>query len=586
MALHRSGQLDAARSCYKKILQRDPKHFDTLHLFGMLCMQVGQPELAVAMLKRAVALNSNVAQLHSILGAALEALGSLDSALASYDKALALQANLAETHYNRASVLRKKGRPEEALKDYDAAIALAPGFAEASYNQGLVLDELERPLEACASYERAITAKADFAAAYFNWGLTLRRLGRLPEALASFDGALAANPEFAQARYSRGLVLHTLNLPEEALAEFDTAVALVPNYAEAYRAKALLLHELQRPEDAIASFDLSLVHCPGDPIALAGRGLSFLLSGRLDEGWRDYEWRLSSPDLTDDMRGGDAPVWRGEPLATRTLYVHSEQGFGDTLQFCRYVPLLGAGASVIFEVQPALKRLLASLPGSARVIARGEPVPTFDLHCSLLSVPGIYATTLETIPAAVPYLAADAAAVALWRERLAGLQGLKVGLTWAGAPRLHRPHAAAIDKRRSVSLDMMAPLSEVTGVTFVSLQKGSPAAQTISPPRGMALVDFTAELNDFADTAALVGALDLVISVDTSVAHLAGAMGKAVWLLNRHDTCWRWLMNRDDSPWYPTLRQFRQSTAGDWSGVMQSARDALAALVRDRSSHD
>jgi hypothetical protein len=242
--------------------------------------------------------------------------------------------------------------------------------------------------------------------------------------------------------------------------------------------------------------------------------------------------------------------------------------------------MIGEGGRLVFEVPASLKRVMASLalPAGARVIARGDPIPPFDLHCALLSLPAILGTTLDTIPT-TPYLTPDPPAAKHWRERLRGRPGLKVGLVWSGGQRPEQPGAAAIDRRRSVTLAAMAPLAEVPGITFISLQKGPPAAQAAAPPSGMTILDITAELDDFADTAALMDDLDLVISVDTSVAHLAGALGKPVWLLNRFDTCWRWLLDRDDSPWYPTLRQFRQPAPGDWASVMRAIRDALHAMA-------
>jgi hypothetical protein len=267
------------------------------------------------------------------------------------------------------------------------------------------------------------------------------------------------------------------------------------------------------------------------------------------------------------------------------LLLHAEQGFGDTLQFCRYASLVGAKARVILEVQPPLVRLCSSLAGVAQIVAQGEPLPAFDLHCPLMSLPLAIGTTLDTVPCEVPYLAAAPELVAGWRKRLAGLDGLRVGLVWAGSPRLELD-SSAMDRRRSITLATMAPLGEVSGVSFISLQKGEPAAQSPDAALGLALHDFTASLQDFADTAALIEALDLVISVDTSVAHLAGALGKPIWLLNRFDTCWRWLLNRDDSPWYPQLRQYRQPSPGDWSSVMREVRDALRHRVTGQSSRE
>jgi hypothetical protein len=310
-----------------------------------------------------------------------------------------------------------------------------------------------------------------------------------------------------------------------------------------------------------------------------------LLRGEYAEGWREFEWRWRGGTAEEiKLRGFAEPQWQGEDVAGKTLLLHAEQGFGDTLQFCRYASLVGATARVILEVQPPLVRLCSGLAGVARVVARGEPPPAFDLHCPLMSLPLAVGTTLDTIPSGVPYLAADPELVVGWRERLAGLDGLRVGLVWAGSLR-PEPELSAIDRRRSITLAMMASLGEASGVSFISLQKGEPAAQSANAALGLALHDFTANLQDFADTAALIEALDLVISVDTSVAHLAGALGKPIWLLNRFDTCWRWLLNRDDSPWYPQLRQFRQPSPGDWNSVMRAVRDALqrrAAGDRDQ----
>jgi hypothetical protein len=307
--------------------------------------------------------------------------------------------------------------------------------------------------------------------------------------------------------------------------------------------------------------------------------MALLLSGRFEEGWKEYEWRWKTKMWSSGAREFSAPLWSGEAIGDRTILLHAEQGIGDTLQFCRYAPLIARGTRIILEVQAPLVRLLSRLPGVMQIVARGDNLPPFDVHCPLMSLPLAFGTTLDTIPAATPYLSAAAVLAADWQERLAGLDGLRVGLLWAGAQRLNFPAGATVDRRRSVTLKALAPLGEVSGASFVSLQKDGPAAQAADPPHGLVLHDFTADLHDFEDTAALIVNLDLVISVDTAVAHLAGALGKPVWLLNRFDTCWRWLLNRDDSPWYPTLRQFRQPRSGDWNSPVCAARDALQRLV-------
>jgi hypothetical protein len=295
-----------------------------------------------------------------------------------------------------------------------------------------------------------------------------------------------------------------------------------------------------------------------------------LLAGELTEGWAQYEWRWRLKKQLKHVRPFKQPLWAGEETGGRVLLLHAEQGFGDTLQFCRYAPLVAArGHRVILEVQRPLAPLLTDLPGVERVISHGDPLPHFDLHCPMLSVPGILGTTADTIPSAVPYLAAEPAMVARWRERLAALPGKKVGLVWAGNPNM------SADRRRSIELAQLASLADVPGVSFISLQKGSPALQAIAPPPGLVLHDWTVELSDFAATASLIEALDLVIGVDTSVIHLAGALGKPVWLLNRFDCCWRWLKGCDDSGWYPGLRQFRQSSPGTWAAPIAELQAAL-----------
>jgi hypothetical protein len=278
-------------------------------------------------------------------------------------------------------------------------------------------------------------------------------------------------------------------------------------------------------------------------------------------------------------RDFSAPLWKGEAIGDRTILLHAEQGLGDTIQFCRYAPLMVCGGGTILEVPAPLVRLLSRLPGVSEIVASGNGLPPFDLHCPLLSLPHAFGTTLDTIPAATPYLSADPALAANWQERLVGLDGLRIGLVWAGAQWLNVPGAAAAARRKSTGLQALAPLGEVSGVSFVSLQKHVPAAEAADPPHGLALHDFTSDLHDFEDTAALIVNLDLVISVDTAVAHLAGALGKPVWLLNHFGTDWRWLLNRDDCPWYPTLRQFRQPSPGDWNSAICAARDALQRLV-------
>jgi hypothetical protein len=446
----------------------------------------------------------------------------------------------AAEHCRRGNALLVQARFEEALACYNQVIALDPGHIGALCNRGVVLGRLQRQHEALASFDAAIALKPDCAEAFSNRASALSALDRFEEALESFDRAIALDPGLAQAFYNRAVALARLNRLDEALASYDRAIAAQPDYAQAVFNRALVL----------------------------------LLKGDLAQAWEGYEWRWRGVAGSVPARRFGCPQWRGEDVAGRTILLYQEQGHGDAIQFLRYVPMVAArGARVVLEVSKPLRRLVGQLPGVERVLERGEPVPTADCHSPLLSLPLVFGTTLATIPASVPYLEADAGLVAAWRRRLAPLGGVRVGVVWAGRA------SNSADTRRSIMLAQLAALWDVPGASFVSLQKGDAASQAHSLQAALPMHDWTEELGDFADTAALIAALDLVISVDTAVLHLAGALGKPVWLLNRFDTCWRWLLDRDDSPWYPTLRQFRQARPGDWDSVIAAVRPALIELI-------
>jgi len=439
--------------------------------------------------------------------------------------------------------LAARERYEEALACYNCALAIHPDVPELLSNRGNALRNLDRLDEAETSLREALRLKPDFANAHNNLGSVLDDLGRFEEAEASLRTALRLEPAHALAHYNLGNILYNLGRATEAQASFRTALRLRPDMPEWH----------------------------------AALGLALLLAGQFEEGWKEFEWRWQTE--RGARRGSlfSVPCWNGEAIGDRVILLFADEGYGDTLQFCRYVPQIAAGArGVVLAVQPSLVRLLSRLPGVTEIITEGGQQPSFDLWCALMSLPHAVGTTLDTIPTTTPYLTADPADVAHWRERFAGFAGLRVGLCWAGG-RSHNLSQIVVDRRRSIALDTLAPLGKISGVQFFSLQKGPPEAAR--PPHGMGLQDFSEDLHDFADTAALIENLDLVISVDTAVAHLAGALGKPVWVLNRFDTCFRWPRNRDDSPWYPSARQFRQPTPGDWHSVISDARGALLRLV-------
>jgi tetratricopeptide (TPR) repeat protein len=579
-ALADLGRLEDALSDYDHAIALQADHFGAHNNRGAALARLGRFAEALSSYDRAIELRPDAADAYVNQGAALAKLARASEALSRFDTAIALQPGHPWAFYNRGNALRDLQRPAEAVESYDRAIALQPKHAEAYNNRGTALADLGWPEAALANYASAIALRPNFVEAHNNNGIALALLHRLEEALASYDRAIALNPDHAGAYKNRGAALAGLGRLDDAVADFDKAIALQPDYAEAHSDRGAALASLGRRADALASCDQAIALTPDAPEAQFNKGACHLALGDYERGWQGYEWRWQtghSARLPDFPR----PLWRGDTeIANQTILVHAEQGFGDSLQFCRYVPILARLASVVLDVPRPLLRLLSSLDCNVQIVARGDDLPPFDAWIPMLSLPLAFHTTLASVPSAVPYLRADPEQTSRWRDRFAALSGRKVGLVWAGSPLSPQPRALAMDRRRSINLHQLAPLAELPGLSMISLQKGDAAAQARTPPNGMVLHDWADELQDFADTAALVEALDLVISVDTSVVHLAGALGKPVWVLNRFDQCWRWLSGRTDSPWYPTARLFRQPAPGDWSSVIS---ELVMALANDRA---
>ena len=467
------------------------------------------------------------------------------------------------------------GRLNEAEAAYRKALSISPRHPDALHLLGMAAFQRGQGEAAVDLIGRAIAEKPQIAMYHYNRGNVLSELGRLGEAIDSYNVARQRKPDFPDLYTGLGLALRAANRLEEAEDSLREAVRRDPGDASLHCNLASLLSDRGRLDDAEAALREAMRLAPDSAEYPFNLGMTQLLAGRLQEGFATYQARWNVPPMVP--RGFKQPLWQGEPLDGRVLLVHAEQGLGDTLQFCRYMALFHPDDQVILEAQRPLIRLLGSLPGVKTIVAGGDPLPNFDVHCPLLTLPVAFGTQLATIPATIPYLRPDPADVARWRERLAGAVGLRVGLVWAGKPDLQE-----VDRKRSLRFEQVEPILDLEGITFVSLQKGPAAEKQLAESAFASSVrDWTAELGDFADTAALIDMLDLVIGVDTSVIHLAGALGKPVWLLNRFNTCWRWLLDRDDSPWYPTLRQFRQTQPGDWAGVFAQVRVALTeALVR------
>jgi tetratricopeptide (TPR) repeat protein len=527
VALHRRGDIGSAEQLYRQILRLRPRHAGALHLLGTIHVQRGELTEALAACEAALAISPGNAAVHQTQGDALHDLKQYPEAVAAYDRCLALDPGNFIAWSNRGSALLHSRRFDEAVASYERALALQ-------------------------SKATARTPSPALANPYLNRGAALQELGRFDAALASYDRAIAADPGLAAAHANRGCTLDCLGRPQEALASCERAIALAPDYAAAH----------------------------------VNRAIALLRLGRFPEGWAEYEWRWRNTGsaLCRDRRHGSVPLWLGrEPLAGRTVLLHAEQGYGDTLQFCRYAGLVrDRGATVVLEVPSALKRVLGRLDGVARVVSRDEPTPDVDFQCPLMSLPLAFGTTLASIPSGQHYLTGQPELVEEWRRRLGERRGFRVGLVWSGGFRPNEPEWWSANARRNIGLPDLAALDHPR-IEYVSLQKGEPAAAGLRPARAAGwaarLVDHTGALADFADTAALIEHLDLVVSVDTATAHLAAALGKPTWILSRFDGCWRWLLHRADSPWYPSVRLFRQQTPGTWDDVVRQVREELFRLV-------
>jgi Flp pilus assembly protein TadD len=483
-----------------------------------------------------------------------------------------------QAKHSRGFNLHCRGLVQEAEPFYRSALALDPDFKEAWMNLGLVAFKQGRTREAQACQREALRLDPESPDAQNNLGMIHYSLGHIAEAENCFRAALRLDSAQPNATLNLGSVRQLSGRIDEAEGLFRRALALGVDPVRAKTNLALALMEQVRPQEAEQSCREALAINPASAEARCNLALALLTMGRLEEGWREYESRWEVEAMSAPAPTFPRPRWIGQELNGETVLLYAEQGFGDTLQFCRYVPMVAAaGGRVVLVVPKALRQLMTSLDGVAELLCEddGAALPPFDYHCPLLSLPFPFGTTMETIPAPASYLRADAAG---WPD-LDGLPGLKVGVVWAGKSRTAQPHAVAIDKRRSMRLSDMAPLLSVPGCSFVSLQLGPPAAQMQALPDGAVLHDVSGRMGDWADTADLIMGLDLVIAVDTAVAHLAGALGRPVWMLNRFDSCWRWFLGRDDTPWYPSMRQFRQTSRGDWAGVIERVRDALAQAL-------
>jgi tetratricopeptide (TPR) repeat protein len=576
-ALIALGRLADAQAALDHALRMHPNDAETIFRRASVALSRGDFATAAAGFAAITASQPGLAQAHTGTGLALSGMDHLSEALQCFDEAVRLDPASADSHANRGLTLNRLGRHHDALAALEAAQQRQPDHPMALDNRGNTLRALGRPQEALASHDAALAsvgAAAPYRATiHNNRGATLQALFRHAEALQAHEFALSLRPDDPGAHTNRATALQALGRHADALAAYDQAIACRPTHADAHANRGSLLQMTGHPDRAMVSFSAAMALRPDDTLLRFNASFCRLLLGDMEQGWRDFEYRWDHPLMAPDVRDLGRPRWHGE--TDGTILLHAEQGLGDTIQFCRYAPLVAdCGLKVVLEVQPPLVRLLRRLDSRITVLPRGATLPRFDFQCPLMSLPLVLGPRL--IPTPEGYLRVDPDRVARWRARLRNLPGRKVGLVWAGSLRHHAQEARAVDRRRSLALRRLAPLAHVSNITFISLQKGEAATQ--APPPGLKLADFTDELADFEDTAPLIAALDLVISVDTAIVHLAGALDIPIWVLNRFDTCWRWQLGRTDSPWYRSVTLFRQPALGDWDSTIEAA---LRARRRD-----
>jgi tetratricopeptide (TPR) repeat protein len=637
---HQAGRLYEAEQLYRKILAQQPEHSGAILNLGVIALRVGRTDAAADLFRKAIAINPADADAFSNLGNALadqrrleEAItayrqaiavspnnarirnnlanalrenGQLDEAIAVFREAIALNPNLPEVHGNFASALHDKGCLDDAIAEFRRAISLRPAYPEAYCDLGIALKSRGQLDQAIAAYRQAIALNPKLLEAYANLGSALKNKGDLDGAIAAYRGAVALNPNLAEAQSNLGNLLRDKGQTDEAIIAYQQAIAAKPDLAEAHYNLGNAFNSKGLFDSSIAAYRRAISLKPDyvdahmnlgnalkangqldesiaehrrvialDPDYATGHynlSLGLLTKGEFSEGWQEYEWRWKRPDFTSPARNFPRPRWDGKALEGRTILLHSEQGFGDAIQYIRYASLVAKrGGKIIIECLPPVVRLFRSI-GDYQLVPSGQSLPEFDVQCPLLSLPKVFRTTLGNVPNAVPYLHPDPDLVDFWRQKLGSPEGkFKIGLVWAGNPKFK------FDQTRSLNLNQLAPFSVIPGVQFYSLQKGPAGEQAKNPPSGLQLIDLGPDLTDFADTAAVMSLMDLIITTDTSAPHLAGAIARPVWIMLQFMPHFCWMLNRDDCPWYPTARLFRQPTRGDWDSVIARVASEIAA---------
>lgn len=576
---HQAGDLRQAEKLYRQALVQAPEHGDALHLLGVVAYQKQDYDKAVKLARRAIQINPGAAMYHNTLGLALQECNDLKQAIKCFEKALALAPDFVEALNNLGNAHRVIGHVEQARACLHRALALQPGFADAHISLGKLMQSAGRNEEAFAHYQRALELVPHSSAVHNQLGLLFVELGNLDMAIKHYRQALETDSNYAPAYTNLGSALSLLGCHEEALRCLNRAQSLQPKAPLIHYNLGNVYRDLQRPAEAMSHYRRALRYDSNLAEAHMGLAHTLLLTGHFEEGWKEYEWRwqmgrASRPSFQQ-------PLWKGEHFTGRTLLLCAEQGLGDTIQFVRYAALAKQrGGTIVLACQQSLIHLLEATAGIDVVVplTGGSALPRFDIWMPLLSLPRIFGTRLDTIPAEIPYLRTTQVLPPDMQDRLDRHAGtVRIGIVWAG-------RATHVDNRnRSCEPNYLARLSTTSNVTLFSLQTGERSLGTMHENMHFTIHDLAPGLKDFAVTAAVINQLDLVITVDTSVAHLSGALGKPTWIMLPFSPDWRWLMTRETTPWYPTARLFRQLRPGDWNDVLERIATELVAFAKNRT---
>jgi hypothetical protein len=566
LMLCRSGRFSEAKALYEELLKSHPDQPKALTNLGAIEFQSGHFEAGLNLIQKSIQIDADQPYAFHNVSNELLKLKRYDEALTYCNRAIALKSDLAEAYNNLGIALESLQRHNEALINYDKAIALKPDYPEAHNNRGIVLHYLNCIDDALMSYDYAISLKSDYAKAHNNRGNLLKDLERFNEAFNCYNQAIESAPDFAEAYFNRGVMLAKLDRLNEALDDYDRAIVLRTDYADAYCNRGQVLQQLNKVEDALRSYNRAIELDDALSLAKWNKAFVLLLLGDYVQGWKLYEWRWETCQK-EFRRHFDQALWLGDrSIEGKTLLIYAEQGLGDFIQFCRYALMAEAlGAKVVLEVPAPMLSLMETLKGDFTIVEKYKALPHFDLQCPMMSLPLAFKTLVQTIPGATPYLEVDRAKKERWRQRLGDKKALRVGVAWSGSD---------INKKRTISLQQLEPLLQLP-FEFHSVQKAVSAEDIVMLSNRDCVHLHHDELRDFSDTAALISEMDLVISIDTASAHLAGALGKPVWVMLPLAPDFRWLTDRKDSPWYPTAKIFRQVALDEWSNVITDVVDNL-----------